>query len=82
MKPIKLSHEHDPDMTITLALPNGQAGEDAFAEFVNTHARGNKYQADFARALSSPKMPHCPSCCDVGQVSRALGLAPLKRRCR
>lgn len=47
MKPIKLSHEHDPDMTITLALPNGQAGEDAFAEFVNTRARGAKYQADY-----------------------------------
>ncbi len=47
MKPIKLSHEYDPDMTITLALPSGQAGEDAFAEFVNTRARGNMYQADY-----------------------------------
>jgi len=47
MKPIKLSHEHDPDMTITLALPNGQAGEDAFAEFINSRSRGARYQADY-----------------------------------
>lgn len=47
MKPIILTHEHDGDMRITLALPSGQAGEDAFAEFVNTRATGAKYQADY-----------------------------------
>jgi hypothetical protein len=47
MKPIILVHESDPDFKLTISLPNGQAGEDAFAEFVNGHARGAKYQADY-----------------------------------
>jgi hypothetical protein len=54
MKPITLTHSHDPDMKLTLALPNGQVGEDAFAELVNGRVRGNSYQAayDFVRACA------------------------------
>lgn len=47
MKPITLSHQYDPDLKLTLALPSGQACEDAYAEWCNARARGAQYQSDY-----------------------------------
>jgi hypothetical protein len=47
MKPITFIHRHDSDLKITVALPAGQAGEDAIAEYVDAISAGNKYQAAY-----------------------------------
>jgi hypothetical protein len=54
MKPITFSHKYDPDLKITVALPAGQAGEDAYADWCNARARGQEYQAayDLTRACA------------------------------
>jgi hypothetical protein len=47
MKPITFIHTHDPDIKITVTLPAGQAGEDAYADWCNARARGQEYQAAY-----------------------------------
>ena len=39
MQSIKLIHEYDPDLTITLAAPGGERTEDAFAEFFDSQTK-------------------------------------------
>ena len=47
MKPITFVHTHDPDLKLTVALPAGQKGEDAYADWCNARARGQEYQAAY-----------------------------------
>ena len=54
MKPIAYTHRYDSDLKLTVALPPGQAGEDAVSEYVDAIAAGNHYQAayDLTRACA------------------------------
>lgn len=47
MQPIHFVHKHDPDLRLTVALPTGQAGEDAIADYGDAIAANNQYHASY-----------------------------------